>query len=85
MLLFANSFIRFFGDTMKAQYGKAELVIDYIDKASADSLKMPEQVIDYSRVAWLGSAKMCIRDRYIVDKKKGVFFEKGRDHIPGGQ
>lgn len=25
------------------------------------------------------------RPLYIVDKKKGVFFEKGRDHIPGGQ
>lgn len=64
VLLFANSFIRFFGDTMKAQYGKAELVIDYIDKASADSLKMPEQVIDYSRVAWLGSAKFAENNHY---------------------
>lgn len=25
------------------------------------------------------------RPLYIVDDKKGVFFEKGRDHIPGGQ
>lgn len=25
------------------------------------------------------------RPLYIIDEKKGVFFEKGRDHIPGGQ
>lgn len=57
VLLFTKSFINFYGDAIRRESGNAELIVDYIGKDAANRLKMPDQVDDVSRVAWLGAAK----------------------------